>query len=227
MEENNSNPTETNTGLRKRLVHNGESSQDKDASSPSERATNSSLFDCHICFDSPNDPVVTPCGHLYCWSCIYKWMVSHPDCPSCPLCKSSLEKDKIIPIYGRNGQEEVDPRTKVIPDIPARPSGQRTEPPRSSQSSGGTFQSPHSPFYGNPFYPGPFSSPVHHSNFGPFSVSAFGPFPSLFGLQFTYPPPQSSGSVSETMTEEQANQAFVSRLLLVMGLLIILCLLFV
>jgi len=31
----------------------------------------------------------------------------------------------------------------------------------------------------------------------------------------------------EGMTEEQANQAFVSRLLLVMGLLIILCLLFV
>jgi E3 ubiquitin-protein ligase RNF5 len=53
-------------------------------------------------------------------------MVAHPECPSCPLCKSSIDKDKIIPIYGRNGEDQVDPRTKVIPDIPARPTGQRT-----------------------------------------------------------------------------------------------------
>lgn len=188
------NNAEANTGLRRRPVRDGESSQDKNVS----KAAKASLFDCHICFDSPNDPVVTPCGHLYCWSCIYKWMAAHPDCPSCPLCKSSIEKDKIIPIYGRNGEDEVDPRTKAIPDIPARPSGQRTEiPPRSSTSQhpGVAFQAPHS-FYGNPFYPGPFSSPVHHSNFGPFSVSAFGPFPSLFGLQFTYPPPQGTSSMS-------------------------------
>jgi hypothetical protein len=71
-------------------------------------------------------------------------------------------------------------------EIPPRPS--------SSTTTGGTaaYHLPHSPYYGNPFYSGPFSSAVHHSNFGPFSVSAFGPFPSLFGLQFTYPPPPSS-----------------------------------
>jgi E3 ubiquitin-protein ligase RNF5 len=239
-DEENNPQTEINTGLRKRPAHT-EETRNTDNDSSVEKRTNASLFDCHICFDSPNDPVVTPCGHLYCWSCIYKWMVAHPECPSCPLCKSSIDKDKIIPIYGRNEEDKVDPRTKHVLDnnIPARPSGHRTEiPPRpsSSTTTGGTaaYHLPHSPYYGNPFYSGPFSSAVHHSNFGPFSVSAFGPFPSLFGLQFTYPPPPSShvssqngASVAEGMTEEQANQAFVSRLLLVMGLLIILCLLFV
>lgn len=27
-------------------------------------------FSCGICFDSPTDPVVTQCGHLFCWNCL-------------------------------------------------------------------------------------------------------------------------------------------------------------
>lgn len=75
------NNTETNTGLRRRPVRDGESSQDKNVS----KAAKASLFDCHICFDSPNDPVVTPCGHLYCWSCIYKvgWLMGTWTCTYC------------------------------------------------------------------------------------------------------------------------------------------------
>ncbi|KAJ0046579.1 hypothetical protein Pint_04516 [Pistacia integerrima] len=34
----------------------------------------SSCFDCNICIDSAHDPVVTLCGHLYCWACIYEWL---------------------------------------------------------------------------------------------------------------------------------------------------------
>jgi RING-type zinc-finger len=32
----------------------------------------STPFDCNICLDMPGDPVVTACGHLYCWSCLYR-----------------------------------------------------------------------------------------------------------------------------------------------------------
>jgi len=31
-----------------------------------------SAFECNICFDTANEPVVTLCGHLFCWSCLYK-----------------------------------------------------------------------------------------------------------------------------------------------------------
>ena len=31
-----------------------------------------SLFDCNICLETAHDPVVTLCGHLYCWPCLYK-----------------------------------------------------------------------------------------------------------------------------------------------------------
>lgn len=29
-------------------------------------------FECNICLELAQDPVVTQCGHLYCWPCIYK-----------------------------------------------------------------------------------------------------------------------------------------------------------
>lgn len=32
--------------------------------------TSSSNWDCSICLDGATDPVVTQCGHLFCWECI-------------------------------------------------------------------------------------------------------------------------------------------------------------
>ena len=29
-------------------------------------------FDCNICFDAAREPVVTQCGHLYCWQCLHQ-----------------------------------------------------------------------------------------------------------------------------------------------------------
>lgn len=33
----------------------------------------SSPFECNVCLDLAKDPVVTVCGHLYCWRCLYRW----------------------------------------------------------------------------------------------------------------------------------------------------------
>ena len=33
-----------------------------------------SPFDCNICLDGVTQPVVTRCGHLYCWPCLYRWL---------------------------------------------------------------------------------------------------------------------------------------------------------
>lgn len=36
-------------------------------------------FECNICFDQPSQPVVTSCGHLYCWGCIYRVRGQHKE----------------------------------------------------------------------------------------------------------------------------------------------------
>ena len=37
-----------------------------------EKKEGENAFECNICFDHPNQPVITSCGHLYCWPCIYR-----------------------------------------------------------------------------------------------------------------------------------------------------------
>lgn len=65
-------------------------------------------FECNICLEQVQDPVVTLCGHLYCWPCIYKWLeppgissqnMEQPQ--QCPVCKSEISYTSLIPLYGR------------------------------------------------------------------------------------------------------------------------------
>ena len=51
-------------------------------------------------------------------------MESRPNNPTCPVCKSVIDKDKLIPLYGRGATDKSDPREK----IPPRPPGHREEP---------------------------------------------------------------------------------------------------
>ena len=60
-----------------------------------------SLFDCGVCLDTASEPVVTFCGHLYCWACLYKWMQTSESVVLCPICKVPVTQDCIIPLYGR------------------------------------------------------------------------------------------------------------------------------
>ncbi|KAJ1803069.1 hypothetical protein LPJ75_005983, partial [Coemansia sp. RSA 2598] len=80
-------------------------------------------FSCNICFDTATDPVLTICGHLFCWSCLVQWLERSA---TCPVCKAGCDKEKVIPVYGR-GKEEKDPRLNT--NIPNRPAGQRPPPP--------------------------------------------------------------------------------------------------
>ncbi|KAK7252883.1 hypothetical protein RIF29_37138 [Crotalaria pallida] len=142
-------------------------------------------FECNICFDLAQDPVITLCGHLFCWPCLYQWLHHHSHSQECPVCKALVQEDKLVPLYGR-GKNQTDPRTKSYPgmDIPHRPSGQRPQtappPPPPTEGPGAT------PFgnYGFGLMGG--FIPMATARFGNFTLStAFGGFiPSLLNIQF-------------------------------------------
>lgn len=44
----------------------------------------------------------------------------------CPVCKSGISKEMLIPIYTKGNSD--DPRKKTEQDVPKRPGGHRSEP---------------------------------------------------------------------------------------------------
>ena len=97
-------------------------------SSENSNESEASFFECNICLEQAKDAVVSKCGHLFCWPCLHQWLETRPNIQTCPVCKSSISRDSVTPIYGRNCTDKKDPRDKV----PPRPQGQRTEAPRNN-----------------------------------------------------------------------------------------------
>ncbi|CAN6894895.1 unnamed protein product, partial [Brassica oleracea] len=78
---------------------------------------------------SAHDPVVTLCGHLFCWPCIYKWLhvklspvsIDHHQ-NNCPVCKSSVAVTSLVPLYGRGmSLFSSKKQNSELTDIPRRP----------------------------------------------------------------------------------------------------------
>ncbi|KAK4272600.1 hypothetical protein QN277_021132 [Acacia crassicarpa] len=96
------------------------------------------FFDCNICLDLAKDPVVTCCGHLFCWPCLYRWLHMHSDVKECPVCKGDVSYKTITPIYGRGNNNVQDPEEDPTLKVPLRPPARRVEglrPTTSERSS--------------------------------------------------------------------------------------------
>ncbi|XP_073001872.1 uncharacterized protein [Typha latifolia] len=97
-----------------------------------EKKNSAASFECNICLDMASEPVVTSCGHLFCWPCLYQWLHIHSDHKECPVCKGEVTESNIVPIYGR-GNSETNTKKKIGEDaetgiqIPPRPHGNRLE----------------------------------------------------------------------------------------------------
>jgi len=184
-----------------------------DTNNNNDNNNNDSTFECNICLESAAQPVITMCGHLYCWPCIYRWMDLHSNNPQCPVCKGAVAKDKLIPLYGRGKIDTDDPRSRIPEGIPNRPPGHHAEAPSHQPS----------PPFG--FWPGP--APMATAQFGNISFAAgTGFFPSLFGLQFQAYPPNPQMRNNGTPNPEQDQQAVLSRLLFLLAVLVAFFLLF-
>ncbi|MBA0830163.1 hypothetical protein Goarm_014707 [Gossypium armourianum] len=84
------------------------------------------FFDCNICLDLAREPVVTCCGHLFCWSCLYRSLHKHSDAKECPVCKEEVTIKTLTPIYGR-GKVNLEPEEDSGLRIPPRPNARRVE----------------------------------------------------------------------------------------------------
>ncbi|XP_051133555.1 E3 ubiquitin-protein ligase RMA1H1-like [Andrographis paniculata] len=129
------------------------------ASAPTTHSDKSSTcFDCNICLDLATDPVVTLCGHLYCWPCIYKWLdtqtASLPSgqLPRCPVCKAETSEKTMVPLYGR-GQPLSEPDS--IPPRPPASGIQALTDFLSRQPSYDPYQQQYLNQYIHPGYSGP------------------------------------------------------------------------
>jgi len=116
-----------------------ESAQPKDKAGPGgagatdgEEVKEERTFECNICLDTARDAVVSMCGHLFCWPCIHQWLETTPNRQVCPVCKAAINREKVVPLYGRGSTNQQDPREK----FPPRPPGQRTEPEAGSHFNG-------------------------------------------------------------------------------------------
>ncbi|KAG5191998.1 hypothetical protein JKP88DRAFT_284769 [Tribonema minus] len=175
-----------------------------------------SRFECNICLDHVNEPVVTRCGHLFCWPCLYRWLnTNHTECP---VCKAGVSCDNVIPLYGR-GQDPVDPRTKTVDrsaeNIPERPTAER---PRAERPRG---------VFGEGFgFGGGGGGGANEFAQGGMTITAgFGFFPSLFALQFQRFTSAPAGAQAPADSEDAAQQAMLSRILLALGTFVVACLL--
>lgn len=107
----------------------------EDDSEKDKEDENAANFECNICFEMAKEPVVTPCGHLFCWPCLYQWLHAHSVYSECPVCKGEVLEVNVTPIYGRGGSNAT--AKKVSGEdggselkIPPRPLAHRTESTR-------------------------------------------------------------------------------------------------
>ena len=69
---------------------------------------------CIICYDSMNEPTMTPCGHMFCRNCIQLCLNSKKECP---ICKHVVEPSSLVGIKKNKIEEDNNNNININPLI--------------------------------------------------------------------------------------------------------------
>lgn len=143
--------------MRNEEIISDEKSQSNTNSDDEQHANKSERWHCPICKNELKSPVVTPCGHIFCWPCISKHLQNEEETQKvCPVCSKHIDIDKVVPIYGQTNQA----KDNEVPP-PPKPERVETEEEIRRQNNNRNF---------------------HQNNFN----FEFGLFPFGGGVAFTY-----------------------------------------
>ena len=75
---------------------------DSDKVKQNDHAKSFQLYECPICFDSPEKTIALPCGHCYCFECLFQAFghsrTSKKSEAVCALCRASYTLPKAVPL---------------------------------------------------------------------------------------------------------------------------------
>ncbi|KAJ4848797.1 hypothetical protein Tsubulata_037234 [Turnera subulata] len=115
----------------------------RDTDSKKTRSDVESIFDCNICLVMAREPVLTRCGHMFCWPCFYQLSYVYANVKECPVCMEEVKDTSIIPIYGNgNGKDNHKFYLESGLKVPPRPQAHRVESVRQQLINNGVFSSP-------------------------------------------------------------------------------------
>lgn len=86
--------------------------------------------ECLVCLETVDEPVVTPCGHLFCKNCILRHLLSDPAFSACASCGQKVLPGDLIPLPKKEDKNAA-PSGSFDLSFPAKP----VSPPSSYSAS--------------------------------------------------------------------------------------------
>ena len=107
-----------------------------------KKDSSESKWICKICLGDLKQPVVTQCGHVFCWKCMYRWWQQEKSCPVCMGGIPTSGPPHLNRIYGHDDNDNDNKESKDNDDdIPNPPRANRDDPPpRRNRNNGFEIQ---------------------------------------------------------------------------------------